>query len=426
MLGLSGGCDSIALLHLAHAWLDHLGPERRPALRAVHIHHGLAPEADAWVEVCQDVCQQLSIALSVYRVTPVTDEGKGIEAAARTARYSVYRQELKSGEVLLLAHHADDQVETVLQRLLRGTGPKGFAGMPRRRELGQGVLSRPLLGVARSVIKRWADNRELAYVIDASNQDVRFDRGFLRTEILPKLEQRWPGYRESIRRATELQSGLLRQHNAQPLALTANVMGEPAMAYHLKDSAQDSRGVLAYSLHRWLSELLLDVPAAARLTEFVRQCYEARTDRCPEVDVGRGMLRAWRGLICFTPYFVEEAQLSATLVAGQVYEGSWGTVTWAVAPKNRGFYRGETVTVRYRAAGERFRMDAEHTRDFGTLCQAHDIPPWWRSRLPIFARDGTTSYIPVIGSLWELNQGAPAHSERLLPQWQPIKPSPWN
>ena len=209
MVGLSGGCDSIALLHLAHAWLDHLGPERRPALRAVHIHHGLAPEADAWVEVCQDVCQQLSIALSVYRVTPVTDEGKGIEAAARTARYSVYRQELKSGEVLLLAHHADDQVETVLQRLLRGTGPKGLAGMPRRRELGQGVLSRPLLGVARSVIKRWADNRELAYVIDASNQDARFDRGFFRTEILPKLEQRWPGYRESIRRATELQSELL-------------------------------------------------------------------------------------------------------------------------------------------------------------------------------------------------------------------------
>ena len=416
----------MALLHLACLWLDHAGPEARPLLRAVHVHHGLTPEADNWVKLCENVCQQLSIDLSVYRVSPATDEGKGVEAAARTARYAVYRQELQPDEVLLLAHHADDQVETVLQRLLRGTGPRGLAGMPGRRELGQGSLSRPLLGVARSVIKRWADSREIPYVIDASNQDARFDRGFLRTEILPKLERRWPGYRDAIQRATELQSELLRQHNAQPLALTANVMGEPALTYHLQDSAQDSRRVLAYALHRWLSELVLEVPAAARLTEFIRQCFEARADRCPEIDVGRGMLRAWRGLICFTPSFVEQAQLSATLVAGEVHEGTWGTVSWTPAPESRGFYRGEAVTVRYRTAGERFRVDGEHTRDFGTLCQAHDIPPWWRPRLPIFARNGTTSYIPVIGPLWELKEGGAGNLERLLPLWQPIKPSPWN
>jgi len=419
-VGLSGGCDSVALLHIASLWRDRGGP----ALRAVHIHHGLSSEADDWVKVCEAVCQQLVINLSVYRVPPVTDQGKGIEAAARTARYGVYREELQPNEVLLLAHHADDQVETVLQRLLRGTGPKGLAGMPRRRELGQGYLSRPLLGVPRSVIKNWADSQALTYVVDPSNHDGRFDRGFLRKEILPILGQRWPGYRESIRRATELQSDMLRLQNAQPLAMTENVMGEPALAYDPNENSKDSRRLLASAIHRWLSERVLAVPTALRLTEFVRQCFEARADRCPELDVGQGMLRAWRGQICLTPHFSEQAPLPSGLVAGECHEGDWGSVSWGPATGGSGFLAGEAVRVRYRAAGERFKLGDEQSRDFKTLCQNQGIPPWWRPRLPIFLNEETPAYIPMIGALGGARIDAADNSGRLMPLWLPIKPSP--
>ena len=420
MVGLSGGCDSVALLHLASFWRDRGGP----ALRAVHVHHGLSSEADDWVKLCEGVCQQLAVNLSVYRVPPVTDQGKGVEAAARTARYSVYREELQPNEVLLLAHHADDQVETVLQRLLRGTGPKGLAGMPRRRELGQGYLSRPLLGVARSVIKSWADNHALSYVIDPSNHDDRFDRGFLRKEILPKLGQRWPGYRESFRRVTELQSDMLRQQNEQPLTITENAMGEPALAYDPNNSAKDSRRMLASSIHRWLSERVLTVPSAVRLTEFVRQCFEARPDRCPELDVGQGMLRAWRGLICLTPHFAEQGVLPSVVAAGECHEGAWGKLSWGVAPGGTGFLKGEPVTVRYRVAGERFKLGDEPSRDFKTLCQNHGIPPWWRPRLPIFSHGKTPAYMAIIGPLGPVEAAPADNPQRLVPQWQPIKPSP--
>jgi tRNA(Ile)-lysidine synthase len=413
----------MVLLHLAAMWRDDGGP----ALRAVHVHHGLSSEADCWAELCAKVCQQYSVDLSVYRVCPATDEGKGLEAAARTARYAVYRQHLQAQEALLLAHHADDQVETVMQRLLRGTGPRGLAGMPRRRALGQGYLSRPLLGVPRSVIRNWADRHSLSYVTDASNLDDRFDRGFLRTEILPKLGQRWPGYRESIQRATTLQSDFLRQHYEQPLVLTENAMGEQALAYEATERSEESRRLLASSVHRWLSEHAVDVPGAVRLTEFVRQCFEARPDRCPEIDVGRGVLRAWRGLISFTSILSEPPHhLSANLVAGESCEVGGGEITWVRESGSRGFYPGEAVSVRYRGVGERFRRAGAHTGDFGTLCQAYDIPPWWRSRLPIFCRGETPLYIPLIGQLWEREYDEKDCSQRLVPLWQPIKPSPWN
>ncbi|WP_435219774.1 tRNA lysidine(34) synthetase TilS [Luminiphilus sp. nBUS_07] len=420
---MSGGCDSMVLLHLAAMWRDGGGP----AVRAVHVHHGLSQEADAWTELCEKVCQQYSVDLSVYRVCPATDQGKGLEAAARTARYGVYRQHLQAQEVLLLAHHADDQVETVMQRLLRGTGPRGLAGMPRRRALGQGYLSRPLLGVPRSAIRSWAEHHALAYVTDASNLDDRFDRGFLRTQILPKLGQRWPGYRESIRRATTLQADFLRQYYEQPLVLTENAMGEDALAYNANDDSEESRRLLASSLHRWLSEQAVDVPGAVRLTEFVRQCFEARADRCPEIDVGGGVLRAWRGLISFSFLRSEpRPHLAANLMAGECSEVGCGEVTWVLTSGSQGFCPGEAVSVRYRAEGERFRRTGAHTRDFGTLCQAHDVPPWWRSRLPVFCRGETPLYIPLIGALWELEHDEKDGSQRLVPLWQSIKPSPWN
>ena len=412
----------MVLLHLASLWRDRGGPP----LRAVHVHHGLSAEADDWARLCENVCEHLSIALKVYRVIPATDAGKGIEAAARTARYDVFRQELGLREVLLLAHHADDQVETVLQRLFRGTGPKGLAGMPRRRKLGAGSLSRPLLGVARSVIKHWADSNALTYVVDPSNYDERFDRGFLRSDILPRLGQRWPGYRESIRRATELQSDILRQQSEQPLTLTENVMGEPALAYDCLEDSHDSRRQLASALHRWLSELCLDVPAAVRLTEFVRQCYEARADRCPEIDIERVTLRAWRGLISMTKAALEQPPLPTALIAGEPCAGAWGAVSWGPGPDGVGFKRGEAVNVRYRFAGEGFKLDPQQTRDFASLCQIRNIPPWWRSRLPIYCRDEVPLYIPVIGSLWGLKGGESDASEGLVPLWQPIKSSSRN
>lgn len=418
VVALSGGSDSVALLHLASLWRDRGGP----ALRAVHVHHGLTTSADDWVDVCHRVCDQMSVVLTVHRVTVPQDSGRGVEAAARTARYAVFRQALKGNETLLLAHHADDQVETVLQRLLRGTGPRGMAGMPRRRRLGVGGLSRPLLNISRSEISAWVQSEALEFVTDPSNEDPRFDRGFLRTEIIPKLTGRWPRFQQTVARAAELQAEFLAAGDEIPLALEENVLGEPALALPATGGSRELAGLL----HRWLSQEGLQAPSAARLREFARQCREAADDRQPELILQGFALRCWRGQIALARANVPVAALPGTVTAGRSESGDWGALAWVEGGESPGFSPGEVLTLRYRQAGESLTPLGARTRDFGTLCQEHHIPPWWRERMPLLMSGGEPVFAPLIGPLAGMaGRGVPP-DESLLPLWQPIVFAPAN
>jgi tRNA(Ile)-lysidine synthase len=198
VVGFSGGLDSTVLLHVLHQLSQQA--DFHWTLRALHINHGMQLNADAWERHCELACKSLSIDLQVENVRadfgqslPVAD----IENAARRVRYEAFENQLRAGEALLLAHHLDDQMETFLLRLMRGSGLKGLAGIPITRSLGKSFLYRPLLGFERQQLAAYARAEQLLWLEDESNEDEKFDRNFCRQALLPLLATRWPGYRDS-------------------------------------------------------------------------------------------------------------------------------------------------------------------------------------------------------------------------------------
>jgi tRNA(Ile)-lysidine synthase len=199
LVGFSGGLDSTVLLHLL---CELLPPER---ITAVHIHHGLSDNADDWQQHAKALCHSLGVSLVTESVV-VNQTGAGLESAARDARYKVFEECLVEDGLLLLGHHADDQVETVLFRLLRGSGARGLSGIPQYRAVGSGHLIRPLLSWPKSSLHAYAKSQQLAWIEDESNQLEQFDRNYLRHSVIPVLAQRWPDYVQGIMRTAE-QSG---------------------------------------------------------------------------------------------------------------------------------------------------------------------------------------------------------------------------
>jgi tRNA(Ile)-lysidine synthase len=279
-VGLSGGCDSVVLLHL----LSRL--EIGSRLSAIHVHHGLSPNADAWTAFCQDFCRALGIVLVVEPVVVDSDSNLGLEAAARQARYAAF--ERCAADCLLLAHHRDDQAETMLFNLVRGTGVTGAAGMPVERQLGSFRLLRPLLGVARSDLLAYAAENELAWVDDESNDNPGFSRNFLRHEVMPVLESRFPAASACLAGAAG--------HFSEADRLLAELAeidwqacsdGDRLSLRALRQlSVERVKNLLRYRLR----QLGWRVPAASRLNEFARQLLAAAPDKHPQLQLPDGVM----------------------------------------------------------------------------------------------------------------------------------------
>ncbi|RBJ84712.1 tRNA lysidine(34) synthetase TilS [Pseudomonas sp. MWU12-2534b] len=215
-VAFSGGLDSTVLLHL----LAHLAQQQPlPKLLAVHVHHGLQEAADAWPDHCQAICDALGVPLQVIRLQ--VRAGPSLEQAAREARYGAFAALTAAHELLLTAQHREDQAETLLFRLLRGAGVRGLSAMPACRPLGGGQLLRPLLGVSRQALERYAAEQGLSWVEDPSNADHQYSRNYLRHQVMPLLQARWPQAATSMSRsAAHLREaqGLLDELAVQDLA----------------------------------------------------------------------------------------------------------------------------------------------------------------------------------------------------------------
>ena len=195
-VGLSGGMDSVVLLEL----LARLSATLSLQLSAMHVHHGLSPNADRWAAFCESLCEARSIPLRVARIQVDRSQPGGVEAVARDARYTAFNA--IEADFIALAQHADDQAETVMHQILRGTGLKGMAGMGETRHLREGLtLIRPLLGISRAGIEAYARENRLDWIEDESNADTAYTRNFIRHALTPKLAERFPHYRESLARA---------------------------------------------------------------------------------------------------------------------------------------------------------------------------------------------------------------------------------
>lgn len=290
-LGLSGGCDSVVLLHL----LVKQGFSGR--LSAIHVHHGLSPNADAWASFCTAYCENLAVPLVIRHVAVEQKNGLGLEAAARQARYAAFA-DCAAGN-LLLAQHRGDQAETVLFNLLRGSGVVGAAAMPAERQFGALRLLRPLLGISRGEVEAYARANALRWVDDESNADTSLTRNFLRHETLTAVSQRFPAAESSLAQAAS--------NFAEAVELLDDLAemdwqfvrdGDAAQLLPLRSlSLSRLKNLLRYRLRK----LGWRVPVATRLDEFCRQLQTAAPDRHPILILPEGKMRSGRGLLRWLP-----------------------------------------------------------------------------------------------------------------------------
>lgn len=397
-VAFSGGLDSTVLLHA----LTRLSERQAlPVIRAIHVHHGLQAAGDDWPAHCQRVCDQLGVTLEIVRVRVVP--GASLERAARDARYQAFSACVGEGELLLTGQHRDDQAETLLFRLLRGAGVRGLVAMPDARSMGRGSLVRPLLEVSRAELEDYARANGLAWVEDPSNQQLEYSRNFLRRQVLPLLQQRWP-------------------RAASSLARTAALMAE---AQHLLDelAQQDLAAAQAGSDCRWLS-----LPSLALAP--LRELTSARQ---------RNALRHWLAGLTLAPdenhwagwECLRDAKPDATprwrLAGGELQrsgERVWwlpdgwlasvgGPVDWPdpsveLQLPGNGSLRLEgappigRLQIRYRSGGEVMAVSGRGRRDLKRLLNEAAVPAFARKRLPLLYCNGE---LIAVANLPQLSAG---------------------
>jgi tRNA(Ile)-lysidine synthase len=432
-VALSGGVDSVVLLDV----MQRLAPKLDLQLSAVHVNHQLSPNAASWERFCRALCRRIGIRFASTRVHVA--RGDSIEKAARVERYRVFARQ--RADCVALAHHIDDQVETVLLQLLRGAGVKGLSAMPyyrqaegerragkRVKSCSQATVShhrapailRPLLDVPRSDIVAYAELRGLDWIEDESNLDGHYDRNFVRHEVLPLIAGRFPGYRATIARAS--------RHFAE----TARLLDELAATdCGVTDTALPIAALRGLTparaknvLRRYLEANSVALPNSARLEEWVKQMHTARAGNRFIADLGNAELRraadtlqvvrkhqrpprdfnrAWSGKSC-----TALPDLAGTLVAINVR----GQGVSAAKLK------GRDVVLRLRRGGERLQTDAKRPRRaLKNLLQEAKLPPWERETLPLIYVDGELACVPGIGI--DCRFGADAGERGIKFCWRP-------
>ena len=371
LVAFSGGRDSTVLLH---ALRDV------PGVAATHIDHGLDADSATWAEHCAHVAADFGVGFEARRVCVAA--GGNREQAARRARYAAWRELLRPGDLLALAHHADDQAETRIWQLLTGREP---GGMPAERHLGGGSLVRPLLGVRRAAITAYAEHYGLRWIEDPSNTDLSFDRNYIRARILPRIEERFPDAVERLARPRPV---------AAPVPLAASA-------------------VSTTMIEDWLRAAGLPVGRAA-VAEILRQT-SACPDRVPRVTVAPGAC-AWRHAGNW--HLVRDRAPFATQQAtvGSCARITSGVLGWRRA--GRGLPVGMDVTLRRRAGGERLRVDGRKvTKSVKALLHDAGVPPWRRPGWPLlYADDGALVALPGLA----LAEGA-AVDNGWQPEWTPVE-----
>ncbi|CEP37730.1 MULTISPECIES: tRNA lysidine(34) synthetase TilS [unclassified Halomonas] len=392
-VALSGGLDSCLLLTLAAAVCEQAD---RP-LRALHINHGLQAAAAAFEQQCKTLCVRLNVPLTVVRVS-VDAQGKGVEGAARNARYAAFQATLPAGDTLWLAQHQDDQAETFLLAALRGSGLRGLAGMPFLREAEGITLVRPWLSVRRAELEAAAGLLELNWCEDPTNQDIRFDRNRLRHRILPALRERWPAadvaLANSAAHASEADAVLSEYLAAELVALTT---GEG----HVDASAlrQRSRARQRLLVRTLCQQQGLPTPPQKRLDSLLDQL-TAKADAEVCVEWPGAQARLWR----------QRLYLIAPLEMLPPWEARWdgqapletpvGPLGWQLASSQP---HSHVLRVTWRQGGEVIQLPKRGRRDLKRLLQEADMPPWERERLVVIMQaDACIGVIcPPAKLLWQ-------------------------
>jgi tRNA(Ile)-lysidine synthase len=397
VVAYSGGMDSHVLLDALVRLRARLGVP----VQAVHVNHGLQPAAAAWQTHCAGVCHALCVTLATLEVDAAPLRGESPEAAARAARYTALAGWLPPGHCLLTAQHQDDQAETVLLQLARGSGVHGLAAMPDSTGFGAGRLLRPLLGFSRQHLQHYAQSQQLCWVEDPSNADTAYTRNFLRHRVLDVLRERWPRVSDSLSRSAA--------HQAEAAQLLDTLADLDLVALDGGEGTLRVSGLQGLSparqrnvLRRWLRGSTGTAPSRAVLVRILHDLPGSRPDAEPCVRWGAFELRRYRDRLHLlrrantpAPAQTLHWSLDAPLVLPD------GSVLQVIPARGQGIRQGVLaggVRVGWRQGGERCRpAGRRHHHELRKLFQEGGIPPWERARTPLIFIDDA---LAAVAGLW--------------------------
>lgn len=384
IVAYSGGCDSTALLH-ALTRSQHPNPVQ---LCAIHVNHQLQPHSAEWAEHCRVQCRGLGIACEIVTIASRPQPGESVEAWARTARYAALALQIAPTDLLLTAHHRDDQAETLLLNALRGAGPDGLQGIAPLRRLGVGWLGRPCLEFGGEELRSYATAQRLEWIEDPTNQAPSFDRNYLRREVVPVLQARWPSMTTTLARAASLQRTAASALYQQAETYLAHSTFRSADSLHLDVLGNLPHEWQAVCLRHWIAARGHPRPTAAQLERILSCVLGARRDREPAVEWKRSGIRRYGDTLYLYAALAKPPRndpVAWDLTAPLNLPGGVLTATREVDTGIRSAQvAAGSVTVCFRHGGERCRPAGRaHSQTLKRLLQERRIPPWQRANLPM-------------------------------------------
>ncbi len=390
-VALSGGVDSVVLLHLMKlAQKQH----SELKLEAVYVNHGLSQYADQWQEFCQSLCDELDVTFKAVQVAVQQRSRASLEAQAREARYQALNETCSAGSVILLGQHLNDQLETFLLRLKRGSGLQGLASMQQQRILASGrICFRPLLNVSREQIEKFANEFAISHITDNSNVDERFDRNFLRHQVMPILTMRFQGFEKSAARSIRLlqqQQSLLDEYTQSDLADCQNSQGGLSCVA----IARFSKPRQANLVRAWLNQFTHQLPSENQLQQIIEQGLTAKADAQLKICLQSGDVRRhqqhW--------YFVKEQAIpeamDITLQSAELTDGRKLIVKTGQGIRKP--LKGEQIRVEFNKP--QARIKPLHKPGSNTLkhwFKDAKVAPWLRTQTPLIFYDD--QLVQVVG-----------------------------
>ncbi|MGZ8908488.1 MAG: tRNA lysidine(34) synthetase TilS [Methylococcaceae bacterium] len=396
-IGYSGGVDSHVLLHLC-ASIDSL----RPKITAVYVHHGLQAVAESWAEHCAKIAEALGVEFLLLRVNASAMAGESPEEAARNARYTALKAIITVDDVLLVAQHREDQLETVLLQLFRGSGLRGLSGMPESMAFGQGILLRPLLDAGKSAITGYAEAHHLRWIEDPTNQANDYDRNFLRNAVMPLLKQRWPAVDKTVARSAK--------HCAEAQLLVSEVADELFLpVFNAVDNTVCIVKLKAYTNYRqqlvirqWFEHLGLKMPSQGFVERILAEVVAAREDSDPVLSGQGYQIRRYRDKLYCLKHSAQETLKTVIWPMGQTSIMAPDKQQLSCVPASTGILRerwqSSHVAVKFRSGGETICLPGRQGHHaLKKLFQEAGIPPWERPLMPLVYLDDK---LAAIGDQW--------------------------
>ncbi|MDG2420911.1 MAG: tRNA lysidine(34) synthetase TilS [Gammaproteobacteria bacterium] len=386
ILGLSGGLDSMVLLYAVNELIK--SKKICSKLTALHINHRLQVDSDDWERFCKIRCAELGIPIIVKRLeTDSLKENKSdLENKARKARYEIFESIVDSDSCLILAHHFDDQLETLIFRLNRGAGIKGLTAMPQSRVIGSGILYRPLLKIEAKSLYDFAEATELQWVVDHSNANVAFDRNYLRHEILPRIERRWPNYRESWAKSLELISEAREVTEEVVLADFSSVVSDASnkliLSLLMNLTKARQRNVIKY----WLMKIAKIEIGWNKLQHMVNEVLPAASHSNLEININEYLICSYRNqLYLLRKYAPLPNVCHWDLKGSQKLVINNNGVLMANQTEGKGISGKlvDNLQVRFRQGGENFRISGRPLKSLKKILQESKVEPWIRPRIPL-------------------------------------------